>query len=82
MKIQIIQVANSVVAVWTVFVLAFLIGVLPTNLVFIGIFVTVELCFLFAASSYFALADGHDGAAVGLKKASGVFGFLAGLLGW
>lgn len=67
---------------WTVFVLTFLIASLPTNLVNIAIFFTVDLGFLFVASSYFAEADGHHGSAVGLKKAGGVFCFIAGLIGW
>lgn len=67
---------------WTVFVLVFLIASLPTNLVYILIFTFVFLGFLFVGSSYFAAADGHDAAATGLKKAGGVFCFLAGLVGW
>jgi uncharacterized protein len=68
--------------VWTVFVLTFLVASLPTNLVYIAIFFLVDLGFLFVAASYFALADGHSGSATGLKKAGGVFCFLAGLVGW
>lgn len=67
---------------WTVFVLTFLVASLPTNLVYIGIFFTVELGFLFVGASYFAEADGNHTASVGLKKAGGIFCFLAGLIGW
>ncbi len=62
--------------------LTFLIASLPTNLVYIAIFFLVDVGFLLVAASYFALADGHSSAAVGLKKAGGVFCFLAGLVGW
>lgn len=69
-------------AVWTIFVFALFIAVLPTNLTFIVIFVFLVLGFLFVASSYFAAADGHAAASINLKKAGGVFCFLAGLGGW
>lgn len=68
--------------VWTVFDLAFLIASLPTNLVYIGIFFTVDLGFLTVAASYFAEADGHHGSAIALKQAGGAFCFVAGLIGW
>ncbi|KAF4911965.1 Acetate transporter protein patA [Colletotrichum fructicola] len=68
--------------IWSVFVLAYLVATLPTNVVYILIFIFVELCFVLVAASYFALADGHATAAVGLKKSGGVFAFLAGLVGW
>lgn len=67
---------------WTVFVLAFLIAVLPSNIVFILIFFFVELGFLMVASSYFAEADGHHAASIGLKKTAGASCFMAGLVGW
>lgn len=67
---------------WTVFVFTFLIASLPSNIAYILVFFFVDLGFLFVAASYFALADGHDASSVGLKKAGGVFCFLAGLVGW
>lgn len=67
---------------WTVFVFALLVAVIPTNLTFIVIFIFLVLGFLFVASSYFAAADGHAAASISLKKAGGVFCFLAGLGGW
>ncbi|EUC30275.1 hypothetical protein COCCADRAFT_39469 [Bipolaris zeicola 26-R-13] len=67
---------------WTVFALVFLVASLPTNLVYIIIFFTVELGFLLIAASYFAVADGHAGASVALKKGGGAFCFLSGLAGW
>ncbi|KAK7423023.1 hypothetical protein QQX98_001313 [Neonectria punicea] len=69
------------VLLWTIFVLTFLIASLPTNIVYILIFAFVDLGFLLVAASYFALADEKD-SAIGLKKAGGVFCFLAGLVGW
>ncbi|RMZ86540.1 hypothetical protein DV736_g6236, partial [Chaetothyriales sp. CBS 134916] len=70
------------VLMWTVLNTFFLIGSAPINLVYFGIFLTVELAFLFVSASYFAAADGHAAAATALKKAGGVFGFLSGLLGY
>ncbi|KAH7391965.1 GPR1/FUN34/yaaH family-domain-containing protein [Pyrenochaeta sp. MPI-SDFR-AT-0127] len=67
---------------WTVFTLTFLIASLPTNLVYIGIFFTVELGFLLVASCYFAAADGNLAASNALKKGGGGFCFIAGLIGW
>lgn len=66
-------------AVWNIF---FLIGSLPVNLVYIGIFLTVELAFTLVAASYFAAADGHHNGSIALQKAGGVFAFLSGLLGY
>ncbi|EMD63069.1 hypothetical protein COCSADRAFT_93275, partial [Bipolaris sorokiniana ND90Pr] len=66
----------------TVFALVFLVASLPTNLVYIIIFFTVELGFLLIAASYFAVADGHAGASIALKKGGGAFCFLSGLAGW
>lgn len=71
-----------VIAVWTIFVLTFLVASIPTNWVYIGIFLFVELGFLTVAASYFAQADGHSASSLALQKAGGVFCFLAGLLGW
>ncbi|KAK1599283.1 GPR1/FUN34/yaaH family-domain-containing protein [Colletotrichum navitas] len=68
--------------IWSVFVLAYLVASLPTNIVYILIFVFVELAFMTVAASYFAAADGNHTASIGLKKTGGVFAFLAGLVGW
>ncbi|WQF79396.1 Putative acetate transporter GPR1/Ato2/SatP [Colletotrichum destructivum] len=68
--------------IWSVFVLAYLVASLPTNVVYILIFVFVELAFVAVAASYFAAADGKQAASTGLKKAGGAFAFLAGLVGW
>lgn len=60
----------------------FLIATLPINLVYIGIFFTVELAFGLVAASYFAAADGHLAASIALKKSGGAFGFISGILGY
>lgn len=52
------------------------------NLVYIGIFFTVQMAFTLVAASYFAAADGNQGTATALKKTGGVFAFLSGLLGY
>lgn len=69
-------------AVWAVWNVFFLLGSLPLNLVYIGIFFTVQMAFTLVAASYFAAADEHAGMALGLKKAAGAFAFLSGLLGY
>ena len=79
---MILHPTNGLFIVWTVFVLTFLVASLPTNLVYIGIFFTVDLGFLLVAASYFADADGAPKSAVALKKAGGGFCFVAGLIGW
>ncbi|KAI1408028.1 GPR1/FUN34/yaaH family-domain-containing protein [Hypoxylon sp. FL1857] len=69
------------VLIWAVLNIFFLIASVSFNIVYMCIFLTVELCFALDASSYFARADGKLDISVGLQKAAGVFGFLAGLLG-
>jgi hypothetical protein len=68
--------------IWTIFVLTFVIASLPTNLCYIAILSLVDICFLLVAASYFSAADGNMGTSVALKKASGVFCFLGGFVGW
>lgn len=53
-----------------------------SNIVYIGIFLTVELCFSLDAASYFRRADGDPVAGLALSKAAGAFGFISGLLGY
>lgn len=53
-----------------------------SNLVYIGIFFTVQMAFTLVAASYFAAADGHKSTSIALKKTGGVFAFLSGLLGY
>ncbi|CZT52987.1 related to Y.lipolytica GPR1 protein and Fun34p [Rhynchosporium secalis] len=70
------------VLMWTVLNTFFLIGSLPINLVYIGIFFFVELAFGLVSASYFARADGLTDTATALAKAAGAFAFMAGLLGY
>lgn len=69
-------------SVWAVFNLFFLIGSLPLNLVYIGIFLTVQLAFTLVAASYFLTADGKASQAAAVKIAGGAFAFVSGILGY
>jgi hypothetical protein len=51
------------------------------NLVYIGIFATLEICFIFDAGSYLASAD-ENAFAGGLSKVAGGFAFAASVLGY
>ncbi|KAF2496990.1 hypothetical protein BU16DRAFT_458943, partial [Lophium mytilinum] len=82
---DIVQYNNALgffMTLWTIFVFTFFIASIPTNVVYIALFFLVDLGFLSIAASYFATADGHASAALGLQKAGGAFCFIAGLVGW
>ncbi|KAI9700151.1 MAG: hypothetical protein M1820_006933 [Bogoriella megaspora] len=66
-------------AVWNIF---FLIGSLTLNLVYTGIFFSVQMAFTLVAASYFAAADGNSSASVALAKSAGAFAFVSGILGY
>ncbi|PON20367.1 hypothetical protein TGAM01_v210746 [Trichoderma gamsii] len=70
------------VLIWAVLNIFFLVASVAFNIVYICIFITIELCFTLEASSYFTRADGNARLSAALMKAAGVFGFLAGLLGF
>ncbi|KAL1874763.1 hypothetical protein VTK73DRAFT_182 [Phialemonium thermophilum] len=70
------------VLIWAVFNLFFLIASVAFNVVYICIFITIQLCLMLDSSSYFVLANGNLATSAALMKAAGVFGFLAGLLGF
>lgn len=53
-----------------------------SNLVYIGIFFTVQMAFTLVAASYFATADGHTTTGIALKKTAGAFAFVSGMLGY
>lgn len=53
-----------------------------SNLVYILIFIMIELCFGFDSASYFALANGNESSYKTLATTAGAFGFIAGLLGY
>lgn len=55
---------------------------LPSSIVYISIFVALQVCLSLDASSQFAQADGKLAASAALMKASGVFAFISGLLGF
>ncbi|KAK4555285.1 hypothetical protein LTR86_007581 [Recurvomyces mirabilis] len=70
------------VLMWSVFNLLFLIGSLPLNLVYIGIFCTVRFAFTLVSASYFLTADGKTSQAVAVKTTAGAFAFVSGMLGY
>ncbi|KAK5733579.1 hypothetical protein LTR17_009567 [Elasticomyces elasticus] len=70
------------VLMWSVFNLLFLIGSLPLNLVYIGIFLTVQLAFTLVSASYFLTADGQMSQAKAVKVTAGGFAFASGMLGY
>ena len=53
-----------------------------SDLVYIGIFFTVQMPFTLVAASYFATTDGHVDAGTALEKAAGAFAFVSGMLGY
>lgn len=67
---------------WAVLNIFFLIGSLPLNLVYIGIFFTVEMAFTLVAASYFLTADGKANQATAVKTSAGAFAFISGMLGF
>ncbi|KAH6884495.1 GPR1/FUN34/yaaH family-domain-containing protein [Thelonectria olida] len=67
---------------WAVLNIFFLIASLPFSFVYISIFVALEVCLSLDAASQFAHADGKLATSAGLIKASGVFAFISGLLGF
>lgn len=67
---------------WAVLNLFFLIGSLPLNLVYIGIFFFVQMAFTLVSATYFLAADGKMVEAAGVKIAAGAFAFAAGMLGF
>lgn len=67
---------------WAVLNIIFLIGSLPLNLVYIGIFFTVEMAFVLVSAVYFLTADGKTGQANAVSIAGGAFAFVAGMLGF
>jgi succinate-acetate transporter protein len=68
--------------VWSVFNLFFLIGSAPLNLVYFGIFLTVQLAFTLVSAGYFLNADGLISTAVAVNKTAGAFAFASGMLGY
>jgi succinate-acetate transporter protein len=71
-----------ITTVWSVFNFFFLIGSAPLNVVYFGIFFTVQLAFTLVSAGYFLKADGLLDTAVAVNKAGGAFAFASGLLGY
>lgn len=67
---------------WAVFNIFFVIGSLPLNLVYIGIFVTVQFAFTLVSAAYFLAADGYTQASKHTNTAAGAFAFASGMLGY
>ncbi|KAF1819128.1 uncharacterized protein K489DRAFT_363458 [Dissoconium aciculare CBS 342.82] len=70
------------VLMWSVWNFFFLIGSLPINLVYIGIFFTVQMAFTLVSAGYFLLADGHTATAKVVNITGGAFAFASGMLGY
>ena len=70
------------ITVWSVFNFFFLIGSAPLNVVYFGIFFTVQLAFTLVSAGYFLNADGLVDTAVAVNKAGGAFAFASGMLGY
>jgi len=68
--------------VWSVWNFFFLIGSLPLNVVYIGIFLTVQLAFTLVSAGYFVAADGNAALAKNINITGGAFAFASGLLGY
>ena len=67
---------------WSVFNVFFLIGSLPLNVVYIGIFLTVQGAFTLVSAGYFLTADGKMAEAKAVNTAGGAFAFASGMLGY
>lgn len=74
-------------AVWAVWNFFFLLGSLPLNLVYIGIFATVQAAFTLVAAGYLVKADAVTDPskaqiATNILIAGGAFAFASGMLGF
>jgi succinate-acetate transporter protein len=67
---------------WFIFTFILLMCTLRSTVMFFLLFLTLDLAFLFLATSEFAASNGNPTASSGLKKAGGVFGLLAAFLAW
>ncbi|KAI1273068.1 gpr fun34 family protein [Xylaria sp. FL0933] len=67
---------------WFIFTFILFILTLRSTVMFCLLFFTLDLAFLFLATSEFAASNGAATASVGLQKAGGVFGLLAAFLAW
>ncbi|KAI0442020.1 gpr fun34 family protein [Xylaria telfairii] len=67
---------------WFIFTFILLMLTLRSTVMFFTLFLTLDLAFLFLASSEFSKSAGAVTASVGLQKAGGVFGLFAAFLAW
>ncbi|KAJ5757292.1 uncharacterized protein N7511_005986 [Penicillium nucicola] len=70
------------VLIWAVFNLFFLLASCAINVVYIILFLGLELCLILDAASSFALGDGLVETSAHLITAAGAFGFIASLAGY
>ncbi|KAI0517112.1 gpr fun34 family protein [Xylaria bambusicola] len=66
---------------WFIFTFILFLLTLRSTVMFCSLFASLDLAFLFLATSEFAKSNG-SGAALGLQKAGGFFGLLAAFLAW
>jgi len=67
---------------WFIFTFILLLCTLRSTVMFFLLFFTLDLAFLFLATSEFPNGNGNPAAGHGLQKAGGVFGLLAAFLAW
>ncbi|KAI0396477.1 hypothetical protein F5Y17DRAFT_419240 [Xylariaceae sp. FL0594] len=67
---------------WFIFTFILLLCTLRSTYMFFLLFFTLDLAFLFLATSEFAKSNGNAGASKNLQIAGGVFGLLAAFLAW
>ncbi|KAI0203505.1 gpr fun34 family protein [Astrocystis sublimbata] len=67
---------------WFIFTFMLLLLTLRSTIMFCLLFFTLDLAFLFLATSEFANSNGNATAGAGLQKAGGVFGLFAAFLAW
>lgn len=67
---------------WFIFTTILLLCTLRSTVMFFLLFFTLDLAFLFLATSEFALSNGNHTAGVNLQKTGGAFGLIAAFLAW
>ncbi|CEJ85371.1 Putative GPR/FUN34 family protein [[Torrubiella] hemipterigena] len=67
---------------WFIFTFLLLMCTLRSTVMFFLLFFTLDLAFLFLATSEFAADMGNADASLALQKTGGFFGFLAAFLAW
>jgi len=67
---------------WAVLTFVFMISALRTNIVFIGLFLFLDLLYIFLAAGYSNLANGNVAQAGRILTAAGALGFVSAMCGW